>query len=432
MMLRQAIEQAAPIVDRALTALAVPAEGQATFERIATIAAADPELGRLLGEAMTWTGSEGTIGVIEGRTSETYAEYSEGYLFDRGYLSPHFVTNRERDEVVIDDPAILLTDQVIAAGSDLLPILEKLVAVGKRDLVVIARDVEPEPLALLAQNATRGVFRVLAVKAPEFDERRTAALDDLALVTGGVVLAAEGGQRLVDSSLDHLGRADQVISRRNRTTIIGGRGDPAAVAARVRQIKHELAKQSVKFHREKLEARLVRLGGRVVEIHVGGPTVVAIKERKARLDDAHHALRLAMTEGILPGGGVALLHAACRLRECDTLGSRLLANALSQPARQLVANAGAESAVVVAEIGRRQQESGNSWLGYDVRRHCFVDFRDAGIFDALPVTRAAVRHAVSIGAMLLTSEVLIAPIPINEAERRRKQRKPWPGLAMGH
>lgn len=425
------LQRAAATFDRALGEMAVPARGQEIYERIAAVASGDRTLGRLLGESMAWTGSEGTIAIIEGRTSSIEVETTEGFLFDRGFLSPHFITD-EREEAVVDDPAILLTDQTVTVMNDLVPILEQLIQVGKRDFVLVARDVTGEALAMLVQNKVHGVLNALAVKAPEFDERRTAALEDLALVTGATLLASESGRRLNQATLDDLGRAQQVISRRNRTTVVGGRGKMEAVNARLRQIKNELEGETVRFHREKLEARLMRLGGRVVEIRVGGPTALAIKDTKTRLGDAHHALLSAVQEGVVPGGGVALLNATGRYNGPATSGAAILGRALEQPLRQLAANAGVEGSVIVAEVRRRQCESGNPHIGYDVLGHRYVDLLDVGIVDPVRVVRAALRHAASISAMLLTSDTLVALIPIDEKERRRKQVKPWPGLAAGH
>ena len=430
--LQQEIQAAAEMVDEALRGMAVPAQGQLVFERVATVAAADPEIGAFLGEAMAWTGSEGTIAIMEGRKRATEVEHTEGFLFDRGYLSPAFLTDAARDEVVLEDPAILITDQKIAAVADLLPILEQLLKVGKREVAVIAREFDAEALGLLAQNTARGSLRALAVKAPEFAERRTAALDDLTLFTGATLLSEEGGYRLSAATLDQLGRAWQVVSRRERTTVIGGRGNPAQVRTRVNQIKGELAIETVRFNREKLEARLARLANRVVEIRVGAPTTIALKEKKARFDDAHQALRAAVAEGILPGGGVALLAAASHLDGAETPGALVLRRALAHPLHRLAASAGEEGPFVAAEIRRLQQVTGNSFLGFDVLARRYVDLREAGIVDAAPVTRGALRHAVSIAAQLLTCGVLIAHVPVDEERRRRKQGKPWPGLAAGH
>lgn len=430
--LRLELEAAAATADAALAAMALPAEGQLVFERIATVAAADPGIGRILGEAMAWTGSEGTIAIIEGRTSATEVEHTEGFLFDRGYLSNAFLTNDARDEVVLDDPAILLTDQKISTAGDLLPILELLLQAGKREVVVIAREFGVEALGLLAQNTARGTLSALAVNAPEFAERRTAALDDLALFTGATLLSEEGGYRLSAVTLDQLGRAWQVVSRHDRTAVVGRRGDPPRVSTRISQIKGELAIETVRFNREKLEARLSRLSNRVVEIRVGAPTAVALKEKKARFDDAHQALRAALAEGILPGGGVALLAAAAHLNGTETPGAIVLRRAMEQPLHRLVDSAGEEGAVVAAEIRCRQLASRNPFLGYDVLRQSYVDLLDAGIVDAALVTRGALRHAVSIASQLLTCGVLIAHVPIDEARRRRNQGTPWPGLAAGN
>lgn len=430
--LRLELEAAAATADAALAAMALPAEGQLVFERIATVAAADPEIGRILGEAMAWAGSEGTIAIIEGRKSATEVVRTEGFLFDRGYLSPAFLTNDARDEVVLDDPAILLTDQKISTAGDLLPLLELLLQAGKREVVVIAREFGAEPLGLLAQNTARGPLSALAVNAPEFAERRTAALDDLALFTGATLLSEEGGYRLSAVTLDQLGRAWQVVSRRDRTAVVGRRGDPARVSKRISQIKGELAFETVRFNREKLEARLTRLANRVVEIRVGAPTAIALKEKKVRFDDAHQALRAARAEGILPGGGVALLAAAAHLHGAENAGATVLRRAMEQPLHRLVASAGEEGALVAAEIRCRQQASRNPFLGYDVLRRSYADLLDAGIVDAALVTRGTLRHAVSIATQLLTCGVLIAHVPIDEARRRRSQGTPWPGLAAGN
>jgi chaperonin GroEL len=435
--LRRGIERAAEVVDEELRAMAVPAQGRDTYEYVARTASSDPEIGRLLADAMATVGIEGTIAIIEGRTSTIRVEYSEGLVFDRGFVSPYFVTNAERMEAVVDDPAILLTDQKMNAIDDLVPILQQLVEVGKREVVVIARDVEDRALGMLVQNKLRGVLNVLAVKAPEFDERRTAALDDMALATGATLLAEETGRRVAEATLDDLGRARQVISGPEQTTIVGGRGDPETVRARICQIKNELQVESVRFNREKLQARLVRLSGHVAEIRVGAPSELELKEKKARLEDGHNALRAAVEHGVVPGGGVALLAAASCIDRLglggeEAIGAAILGRALEQPLRQLAENAGEEGSVIVEDIRRRQQGTGNRSIGYDLLQRQYVDVTKAGIIDPVRVIRSAVANAASTGAMLLTTEVLVAQQPIDENKRRRKQSKPWPGLAAGH
>jgi chaperonin GroEL len=340
--------------------------------------------------------------------------------FDRGYISPYFITDAEAMQAVLEEPYILIHDKKISAASDLIPVLEKLVQIGKRDLLIIAEDVEGEALATLVLNKLRGVLNCLAVKAPGFGDRRKAMLQDIAILTGGQVITEEMGRKLDSVQIADLGRADKVVATKEETTIVGGKGKEEQIKARINQIKAEIETTTSDYDREKLQERLAKLAGGVAIIRVGAGTEVELKEKKHRVEDALSATRAAVEEGIVPGGGVALLNAIPALENVKTdfpdeaTGVAIVRRALEEPMRQLAENAGYDGAVVVQEVLRRQKEAGNPNIGFDVLREDYADMVERGIIDPAKVTRSAMENAASIAAMILTTEALVTEIPEKE------------------
>jgi chaperonin GroEL len=380
------------------------------------------EIGELIAEVMDKVGKDGVITVEESKTGLAFeTEYVEGMQFDRGYISPYFVTNPDRMEAEMEDPYVLLTDKKISAAADIVPLLEKLVQVGKRDLIVIAEDVDGEALATLVLNKLRGVFNVLAVKAPGFGDRRKAMLQDMAILTGAQVITEEVGRKLETAQISDLGRCDKFLSTKDDTTIVGGRGDEQMIKARIEQIKVEIENSTSDYDREKLQERLAKLAGGVAIIRVGAATEVELKEKKHRVEDALSATRAAVEEGIVPGGGVALLNAISALdavekeNEGDVLtGTRILRRALEEPMRQIAHNAGKDGAVTVETVRRLQKEKDNLRVGYNVISEQYEDMVSAGIIDPAKVTKGGLQNAASIAAMILTTEALITDIPEEE------------------
>ncbi|MCS6845705.1 MAG: chaperonin GroEL [Caldilineales bacterium] len=422
MLLKRGIEKAVGVLSEAIRQQAIEINTKEQIAAVAAISAQDQEIGNLIADVMEKVGKDGVITVEESKTGLAFeTEYVEGMQFDRGYISPYFITNPERMEAELEDPYILLTDKKISAAADIVPILEKLVQVGKRDLVVIAEDVDSEALATLVLNKLRGVFNVLAVKAPGFGDRRKAMLQDMAILTGAQVITEEMGRKLETAQISDLGRADKVVATKDETTIVGGRGDERQIKARIEQIKVEIENSTSDYDKEKLQERLAKLAGGVAIIRVGAATEVELKEKKHRVEDALSATRAAVEEGIVPGGGVALLNAIAALdkaeaeAEGDVLtGVRILRRALEEPMRQIAANAGKDGAVTVETVRRLQKERNNPRIGYDVIREEFVDMVEAGIIDPAKVTRGGLENAASIAAMILTTEALITDIPEKE------------------
>ena len=349
--------------------------------------------------------------------------------FDRGYLSAYFITNSERMEAEIDEPYILIHDKKVSAAQDLVPLLEKLIQMGKRELVIIAEDIDGEALATLVLNKLRGVFNVLAVKAPGFGDRRKAMLQDVATLTGGTVITEELGRKLDSVTVADLGRADKVVSTKDDTTIVGGHGQDDDIKGRINQIRVEIDNSTSDYDREKLQERLAKLAGGVAIIRVGAGTEVELKEKKHRVEDALSATRAAVEEGIVPGGGVTLLRAAAALdaAEVETEGDirtgvRIMRRSLEEPMRWIAQNAGYDGAVVVEEV-RRRNDGDHMGIGFDVMSEKYVNMVDAGIIDPAKVTRSAVENAASIAAMILTTEALITDIPEKD--------KPMPGGGPG-
>ncbi len=421
MLLKRGIERGAAVISQAIADMAIPISTRESIAAVAAISAQDQEIGDLIADVMEKVGKDGVITVEEGKSLGFETEYVEGMQFDRGYISPYFVTNSERMEADLEEPYILIHDKKISAAQDLVPVLEKLVQVGKRDLVIIAEDVDGEALATLVLNKLRGVFNVLAVKAPGFGDRRKAMLQDIAILTGGTVITEELGRKLDSVTIADLGRADKVISTKDETTIVGGRGDDEAIKARVAQIRVEIENSTSDYDREKLQERLAKLAGGVAIIRVGAGTEVELKEKKHRVEDALSATRAAVEEGIVPGGGVTLLSAAESLSSLleDTdgdirTGVRILKRAMEEPMRWIAENAGHDGGVVVEQV-RRRNEGDHKGIGLDVMTEQYVNMVDAGIIDPAKVTRSAVENAASIAAMILTTEALITDIPEKEA-----------------
>lgn len=429
MLLKRGIEKGTAAVSKAITDMAIPISTYDSISAVAAISAQDQEIGRLIADVMDKVGKDGVITVEEGKSLGFETEYVEGMQFDRGYVSPYFITSPERMEAVLEDPYILIHDKKISAAQDLVPALEKLIQVGKRNLVIIAEDIDGEALATLVLNKLRGVFNVLAVKAPGFGDRRKAMLQDLAILTGGTVITEELGRKLDTVTIADLGRADKVVANKDETTVVGGAGSDAEIQGRINQIRVEIDASTSDYDREKLQERLAKLAGGVAIIKVGAGTEVELKEKKHRVEDALSATRAAVEEGIVPGGGVTLIRAAAALDavDADTTGDirtgvRILRRALEEPMRWIVQNAGYDGAVVVEEV-RRRNGADEMKVGFDVMGEAYVNMVDAGIIDPAKVTRSAVENAASIAAMILTTEALVCDIPEKD--------KPMPGGPPG-
>ena len=414
--LKRGLDRGAAVVVAELACMATPVRGRADIAHVAGIAAADPAIGELIAEMMERVGMDGAITVEEGQGLECEVTYSEGMQLPRGYLSPLLVTDEERMIAELDEPLILLTDQKLAGLSAILPALGAALEVTKQ-IVIVAADFDGEALATLVINRLRGVFTILAVKAPGFGDQRQAFLEDLATLTGATVISEERGHRLERATLQDLGRARRVTADKETTTFIAGQGDPAAVAAHIAQIRAQLALTSSDTEREQLQARLARLTGCVAVLKVGGPTELELKEKQQRVEDALATARAAIAEGIVPGGGVALLIAGCALEHLasadddERFGIQILRHALAEPLRQLAANAGVEGPVILDAVRRGQHTRGDRSYGYNVVTDSFGSMLAQGVIDPLGVTRAALQNAVSIAGLLLTVEVLITDTP---------------------
>ncbi|HQE91913.1 MAG TPA: chaperonin GroEL [Anaerolineae bacterium] len=417
MLLKRGILTAAEKVAESIKNAAVEVNTKENIADVAAISAQDREIGALIAEVMDKVGKDGVITVEESKGLEFETEYVEGMQFDRGYISAYFITHPDSMESVIDDAYILIHDKKISAAQDLVPILEKLVQRGVRNLVVIAEDVDGEALATLVVNKLRGLLTALAIKAPGFGDRRKAMLQDIAVLTGGRVITEEEGRKLDSATLDDLGRADKVIATKDDTTIVGGHGDEALIQGRIEQIKAEMEHSTSDYDREKLQERLAKLSGGVAIIRVGAATETELKEKKHRVEDALSATRAAVEEGIVPGGGVALLNAMQVLDNIkmdytdEQTGVSILKKALEMPIRRIAENAGEDGAVVLAEARRKQAQENNPRIGYDVMNNVYVDMLEAGIIDPAKVTKGALLNAASVAAMVLSTEALITDIP---------------------
>ena len=396
--------------------------------QVATISANDDvEIGSRIAEAMDKVGKDGVITVEESKTAETYLEFVEGMQFDRGYLSPYFVSNSDTMEAQLEDPYVLVHDKKITNMKDLLPLLEKVVQAGK-SILIIAEDIEGEALATLVVNKLRGTFNVIAVKAPGFGDRRTAMLEDIATLTGATVISADKGFKLESTTLDDLGTCKKVLSDKDNTTIVDGGGTTEAITNKVNEIRVHIEKTTSDYDREKLQERLAKLSGGVAVLNVGAATEVEMKEKKDRVDDALHATRAAVEEGIVTGGGVILLRASRDLDNIETtpslqVGVDIMKRALEGPIRQICSNAGVEASIVVQKV-----LEGKDDFGYDARNEEYVDMFKAGIIDPAKVSRVAVENASSISGLLLTTEVAITNKPEENSEPTQPPMNP--GMMM--
>ncbi len=420
MMLKRGIEAASKKVAEAIAKQAIDVTTKEEIASVAAISAQDTEIGDLIAEVMDKVGKDGVITVEESKGLEFETEYVEGMQFDRGYISPYFVTDPENMEASLEEPYVLIHDKKISAASDIVPILEKLVQVGKRELVVIAEDVDGEALATLVLNKLRGMLNVVAVKAPGFGDRRKAMLQDIAVLTGGTVITEELGRKLESVTINDLGKCGKVASTKDDTTIIEGQGESSKIKGRIEEIKVEIDKSTSDYDREKLQERLAKLSGGVAVIRVGAATETELKEKKHRVADAISATRAAVEEGIVPGGGVALINTLKSLEKLDlgeedsNVGVNIVRKSLEVPMQKIAENAGKDGAVIREEVRRTQDEKKNLNIGYDVIAEDFVDMVKAGIIDPAKVTKGALENAASIAAMILTTEALITDKPEEE------------------
>jgi chaperonin GroEL len=414
MLIKRGIERATDAAVAEIRRIATPVNGREDLERIAAISANDAEIGKLFAEAMEKVGKDGVITVEESKTLKLEVEFTEGMLFDRGYISPYFITNTERMLAEVEEPYILITEKKISSLNDLLPILEELIQAGRKELVIIAEDVDGEALGTLVVNKLRGVLNVLAIKAPGFGDRRKEMLRDLAILTGGEVISDELGKRLENTTTEDLGRARRVSANKDETTIVEGHGSEDAIKGRINQIRAQVEETTSDYDREKLQERLAKLSGGVAVVKVGAATEVELKEKKARVEDALQATRAAVEEGVVPGGGVALLAAARALNDLHLepdmqVGVEIFKRALEEPTRQLVNNAGLEGSVIVQELRARQQKEPN--VGFNVMSETYGNLIEMGIIDPAKVTRSAIENAASVAAIILTTEALVTERP---------------------
>ena len=405
-------------------------EGSDDIARVATVSSADENVGKLIADAMEKVTADGVITIEESKTAETYSEVVEGMQFDRGYISPYMVTDTEKMEALYDDPYILITDKKIASIQEILPLLEQLVQSGKK-LVIIAEDIEGEALTTLILNNLRGTFKCAAVKAPGFGDRRKEMLQDIAILTGGQVISDELGLELKDTAIEQLGRARQVVINKENTIIVDGSGNSDDIKNRTAQIKAQIETTTSDFDKEKLQERLAKLSGGVAVIKVGAATEIEMKEKKLRIEDALAATKAAVEEGIVAGGGTALINAIPAVEELipslegdEKTGAQIILRALEEPVRQIALNAGLEGSVIIDTIKR----SGKTGYGFDAYNETYVDMIPAGIVDPTKVTRSALQNAASVAAMVLTTESLVADIPAPESAPAM----PQGGMGMGY
>ncbi|SEH11442.1 chaperonin GroEL [Thermoleophilum album] len=414
--LKRGIERAVDQVVERIKEMATEVEGKEQIARVAAISAGDDEIGDVIADAIEKVGKDGVVNVEEGQTLGMDLEFTEGMQFDKGYISPYFVTDQDRMECVLEDPYILIANQKIGAVRDLLPVLEQVIQAGK-PLLVIAEDVEGESLATLVVNKLRGTFQACAVKAPGFGDRRKRMLEDIAILTGGEVITEEMGLKLENTQLSQLGRARRVVVTKDTTTIVDGAGDPEQIKGRINQIKTEIENTDSDFDREKLQERLAKLAGGVAVVKVGAATETEMKEKKHRVEDALQATRAALEEGIVPGGGVALLRSQKaidldKFEGDERTGARIVYRALEEPLRQIAENAGLEGSVVVNDV--REAESKGINYGLNAETGELVDLVQAGVIDPAMVTRSALQNAASIAKNILTTEAIVAEIPEKE------------------
>ena len=412
MIIKRGIDKAVDTAVKAIVENSVQVKGTEDIARVATISSANESIGNLIADAMDKITQDGVITIEESKTAETYSEVVKGMMFDRGYIAPYMVTDSDKMEAVLDDALILITDKKISTTQEILPLLEQIVQAGRK-LLIIAEDVEGEALTTLVLNKLRGTFTCVAVKAPGFGDRRKEMLQDIAVLTGGTVITSDLGLELKDATLAQLGRAHQVKVEKENTIIVDGAGDPAEVSARVAQIRQLMETTTSDFDREKLQERLAKLAGGVAVIKVGAATEIEMKEKKLRVEDALAATKAAVEEGIVAGGGIAMVNAIPAVQALvdttegdEQTGVRIVLKALEEPVRQIAANAGLEGSVIVENIIRE----GKVGYGFDALNEVYTDMIPAGIVDPTKVTRSALQNAASVASMVLTTESLVADI----------------------
>ena len=417
MLVKRGIEAATKAVADRISEQAIELTTKDEIANVASISAQDRVIGNLIADVMDKVGKDGVITVEESKGLEFETEYVEGMQFDRGYISSYFITDPEHMEANIAEPYILIYDKKISAAADIVPLLEKLVQIGKRELVVIAEDIDGEALATLVLNKLRGMLNVVAIKAPGFGDRRKAMLQDIAVLTGGTVISDETGRKLESAIMADLGRAEKVTVNKDDTTIVGGRGESAMIKGRIDQIRVEIDKSTSDYDKEKLQERLAKLSGGVAIIRVGAATETELKEKKHRVEDALSATRAAVEDGIVPGGGVALINAMSALdglkmdHEDAQIGVNIVRKALEVPMRKIAENAGRDGSVILENVRRKQKEKKDKNIGYDVIKEEYTDMVKGGVIDPAKVTRGALENAASIAAMILTTEALVTDVP---------------------
>ncbi len=412
MAIKRGIERAVSAVVGELQGMSQSVETRERIGQVASLSAHEEAIGETIAEAMEKVGKDGVITVEESKGLSDEIEYVEGMQVDRGYISPYFITNPDRMEAVLEDPTIIITDKKISAVADLLPALEKLLQVGRKNVVIVAEDVDGEALATIVVNKLRGTLNALAVKAPGFGDRRKAMLEDIAILTGGTVVSEETGRKLDSATIEDFGQARRVSATKDETTVVEGRGSEDAIQARITQIKAQIEDTTSEFDREKLQERMAKLSGGVAVIKVGAATEIELKERKARVEDALSATRSAVEEGIVPGGGVALVRAQRALADLgempldEKVGVDIIRRSLEQPLKLIVENAGFEGAVVLNQVKQQADD-----YGYDAEVGEYGPMLEKGIVDPTKVTRSALQNAASVAAMVLTTESMISEIP---------------------
>ena len=417
MLLKRGIEAATRTVAVKINEQSIELTTKEEIANVASISAQDRQIGELIADVMDKVGKDGVITVEESKGLEFEKEYVEGMQFDRGYISAYFITDPEHMEASISDAYLLIYDKKISAAADIVPILEKLVQIGRRDLVIIAEDIDGEALATLVLNKLRGMLNVVAIKAPGFGDRRKAMLQDIAVLTGGNVISEETGRKLESITVADLGRCEKIVVTKDDTTIVGGKGDGKQIKGRIEQIRVEIDKSTSDYDKEKLQERLAKLSGGVAIIRVGAATETELKEKKHRVEDALSATRAAVEEGIVPGGGVTLINAVSALEglklddEDAQVGVNIVRKALEVPLKKIAENAGKDGSVVLENVRRMQKEKGNSRIGFDVIKEEYLDMIEDGVIDPAKVTRGALENAASIAAMILTTEALITDLP---------------------
>ena len=417
MLLKRGIAAATKLASEEIGKQSIELKTKEEIANVASISAQDRVIGELIAEVMDKVGKDGVITVEESKGLEFETEYVEGMQFDRGYISPYFITDPEQMEADVSDPYVLIHDKKISAATDIVPLLEKLVQVGKRELVIIAEDIDGEALATLVLNKLRGMLNVVAIKAPGFGDRRKAMLQDIAILTGANVISEETGRKLDSATIEDLGRSEKIVVTKDDTTIIGGKGELPLIKGRIDQIRIEIDKSTSDYDKEKLQERLAKLSGGVAIIRVGAATETELKEKKHRVEDALSATRAAVEEGIVPGGGVALINVIPSLQDLKIegedaqIGVNIVRRAMEMPMRMIAENAGKDGSVVLENVRRAQKEQDNLKIGYDVLKEEYLDMVAGGVIDPAKVTRGALENATSIAAMILTTEALITDIP---------------------